>query len=203
MNYDFEGFSTLENDINWGIAQAQRKSKRDPDAVVVMHRNGTEIPIRLDSTVQDIADAYHEALEAAEKAYRKSEEYHRWKEMRAAKIKQTRAEASVLIDEFKTLDMTFETIESQKNLLNWLKRYQPYSDYAYRDNANDAFVIETLERAGFSGETTSMSLTKIPIEQRKDVFFTNIVNYAVNTMRLLAMKGNVVTMVDDWEKKYA
>ena len=203
MNYDFEGFSTLENDINWGIAQAQRKSKRDPDAVVVMHRNGTEIPIRPDSTIQDVADAYHEALEAATKAYRESEEYHHFKEMRAAKIQQTRAEACVLIDEFKTLDMTFETIESQKKLLNWLKRYQPYSDYTHRDKANDAFVIETLERAGFSGETTSMSLTKIPIEQRKDVFFTNIVNYAVNTMRLLAMKGNVVTMVDDWEKKYA
>jgi hypothetical protein len=203
--YKFEDdWSPLGEAIRRAIQRAARYAASDEEAVVQIERNGVILNITEKSSVEALIKEYDEQTQRNQEEYLNSPEYAEWEKQHKQHVKQINKEAEVLIEEFKKLNLTGTTPAEKAVLLDWLRRYQPYSDFSERNVKNDQFVIKTLEKAGYhSGEYVGFRIADLPRSEREHVQFRFIVGQAMASMKYLAMSGSVIDKVNHWMREFA
>lgn len=190
------GFKPIQKEIENALLFRADRAVVNPGCVVTMEFNGVNLVMTEDSTIDSVYADYCKGIDEQVAEYYNSEEYKiKQRELEIEKSQKAK-EMSSLIEEFKGFNLAFNDKAEKIAFLNWIIKYQPYSDYIYSDKKNDAFVVSELKKAGYQKDENVGNK-----DMTSDEFFRYIIGQAISTMEFLAMHGFVASMATRWLKE--
>ena len=162
--------------------------------------NGGKFEVTPKSNMDSAYEDWQKAMIKQEEEYKQSEEYKKCQKEQEEQGCKMNKEVVVLIEKFDTLDLTPTTFEGMKAVLDWLVKYQNYSDNTLCTASNEQYILEKLKENGY--------VKDMWVGAPKDTFddmgcyFEYIVGQAISTMEFLALHQMVITFRDRWVQEF-
>ena len=162
--------------------------------------NGGNFTVTPKSNMDSAYEDWQKAMQKQEEEYKKSDAYKKYQKEQEEQGCKMNKEVVVLIEKFDTLDLTPTTFEGMKAILDWLVKYQNYSDNTLCTASNEHYILEKLKENGY--------VKDMWVGAPKDTFddmtcyFEYIVGQAISTMEFLALHPMIKSFRDKWVKEF-
>ena len=162
--------------------------------------NGGNFTVTPKSNMDSAYEDWQKAMEKQEEEYKKSDAYKKYQKEQEEQGCKMNKEVAVLIEKFDILDLTPTTFEGMKAVLDWLVKYQNYSDNTLCTASNEHYILEKLKENGY--------VKDMWVGAPKDTFddmtcyFEYIVGQAISTMEFFALHPMIKSFRDKWVKEF-